>query len=86
MKAPGTKRLKLKYDGPLSKFAFKVNLRHYIMEIVIRNTTAMEVNVELACVKLGVDDDTAVTVLGGAVQVDPFKPTLKAPGTKHLKP
>jgi hypothetical protein len=27
MKAPGTKRLKLKYDGPLSNFAFKFNLR-----------------------------------------------------------
>jgi len=23
---------------------------------------------------------------GGAVQVDPIKPTLKAPGTKRLKP
>jgi hypothetical protein len=24
--------------------------------------------------------------LGGAVEVDPMKPMLKAPGTKHLKP
>jgi hypothetical protein len=29
LKAPGTKRLKLKYDGPLSNFAFKFNLRRY---------------------------------------------------------
>ena len=29
LKAPGTKRLKLKYDEPLSKFAFKFNLRRY---------------------------------------------------------
>jgi hypothetical protein len=29
---PGTKRLKLKYDKPLLYFAFKFNLRRYIME------------------------------------------------------
>ena len=28
--APGTKRLKLKYDEPLSNFAFNFNLRRYI--------------------------------------------------------
>jgi hypothetical protein len=32
MDAPGTKRLKLRYDGPLSYFAFKFNLRRYILE------------------------------------------------------
>jgi hypothetical protein len=31
LKLPGTKRLKLKYDGPVSNFAFRFNLRHYIM-------------------------------------------------------
>jgi hypothetical protein len=30
LKAPGTKRLKLKYDNLLSSIAFKFNLRHYI--------------------------------------------------------
>ena len=30
LKAPGSKRLKLKHDGPLSNFAFKFNLRRYI--------------------------------------------------------
>jgi hypothetical protein len=30
LKVPGTKRLKLKYDEPLSKFAFTFNLRRYI--------------------------------------------------------
>jgi len=30
-KAPGTKRLKLECDGPLSNFAFELNLRCYIM-------------------------------------------------------
>jgi hypothetical protein len=29
LKAPGTKRLKLDYDGPLSNFGFKFNLRRY---------------------------------------------------------
>ena len=29
LKAPGTKRLKLQYDTPLSNFAFKFNLRRY---------------------------------------------------------
>ena len=30
LKTPGTKRLKLIYDGPLSNFAFKLfNLRRY---------------------------------------------------------
>ena len=29
LKAPGTKRLKLKYDATLSNFAFKFNLRRY---------------------------------------------------------
>jgi hypothetical protein len=29
LKAPGTKRLKLELEKPISKFAFKFNLRHY---------------------------------------------------------
>ena len=29
LKAPGTERLKLKYDEPLQKVAFNFNLRHY---------------------------------------------------------
>ena len=32
LKAPGSKRLKLRYDGPLSNFAFKFNLRRYSKE------------------------------------------------------
>jgi len=34
LKAPGTKRFKLRYDGPLSNFAFKFHLRHYIVDHV----------------------------------------------------
>jgi hypothetical protein len=29
LKAPGTERLKLQYDEPPAKFAFRFNLRHY---------------------------------------------------------
>jgi len=32
LKAPGTKRLKLQYDGLLSMFPFKFNLRRYTTE------------------------------------------------------
>jgi len=32
LKPPGTKRLKLKYDKPLSNFAFNFNLRRYTKE------------------------------------------------------
>jgi len=32
-KAPGTIRLKLKYDKLLSSFAFKFNLRRYIADL-----------------------------------------------------
>jgi len=34
--APGTKRFKLKYDVPLSNFAFKFNSRRYIMGILAK--------------------------------------------------
>ena len=37
LKAPRTKRLKLKYDEPISNFAFKFNLRRYT-EVVMGYT------------------------------------------------
>jgi hypothetical protein len=36
LKAPGTKRLKLKRDEPLSKFALKFKLRLYTKEMLQR--------------------------------------------------
>ena len=36
VKAPGTKRLKLKYDKLLSKFAFNFNLRRYNTTMIAR--------------------------------------------------
>jgi hypothetical protein len=35
LKAPGTERLKLKYDGLFSSFAFKFNLRRYNLQSAI---------------------------------------------------
>jgi len=32
LKAPGIKLLKVKYDEPLSNFAFNFNLRHYTLD------------------------------------------------------
>ena len=37
LKPPGTKRLKLKYDGPLSNAAFKFSLRRYTEVLVFRD-------------------------------------------------
>jgi len=43
LKAPGIKLLKLKYDKPLSNFAFKLNLRHYIEGLLQRLSDVNEV-------------------------------------------
>jgi hypothetical protein len=43
LKAPGTKRLKLDYDEPLSNHAFKFNLRRYIPEPVMSLAVAPKV-------------------------------------------
>jgi len=72
LKAPGTKRLKLKHGEQLSNFAFKFNLRRYSP---VQQQRAAESAVALAL----------LTGPGRAVQVDPIKPTLKAPGSKRLK-
>ena len=69
LKAPGTKRLKLKCDILLSTSAFTFNLRRYV-------TALQTFGVALYA--------PIVERLGRAVQVDPIKPTLKAPGTKRL--
>ena len=62
LKAPGTKRLKLKYEKLLSSFTF---------------------NFQLAPLHTG--RHPGVPPRGRAVQVEPMKRVLKAPGTKHLK-
>ena len=64
LKAPGSKRLKLNCDEPLSNFAFKFNLRRYSMSIADGSP--------------GFAGSYDEEYLGRAVQVDPIKPTLKA--------
>jgi len=69
LKASGNERLKLKYDKLLSSCAFNFDLHRY------RKGEAPEPR---AGVRSG-------RVPGEAVQVDPIKPTLKAPGNKRMK-
>ena len=73
LEPPVSKRLKLKCDEPLSNFAFKFNLHRYTKELVEE------------CPAAAAMFAAASEILGRAVQVDPIKPTLKAPGTKRLK-
>ena len=65
MKAPGTKRLKLKYDGLLSNFAFECNLRRYT-----KTNDDLETALETAAAKADEDLETAAAaaaVATGAV-------------------
>jgi len=41
LKEPGSKRLKLKYDGPLSNFGFNFSLRRYIV-VSVRGTMSVQ--------------------------------------------
>ena len=70
LKAPGTKRLYLKYDKLVSTFAFKFNLRRYTASPFLSSSSLPR--------RCGGNR-------GMAVQVDPIKPVLKAPRTKRMK-
>jgi len=72
LKLPETKRVKLKWDEPLSNFAFKFRLRHYI-----KGGGVGWMGTGRALLP--------VHAIGKAVQVDPMKPMLKAPQFKRLK-
>ena len=76
LKAPGTKRLKLKCDVLLSTSAFKSNSRRY-NKAAIKHFEMLNTRVT--------HDPGILARLGKAVQVDPMNPTLKAHGTKRLK-
>jgi len=89
LKPPGTNRLKLKCDKLLSIKAFKFNLRRYI------EATHIPVNVsDVAQVWAKPLPGGAVAALflnmragngeGKAVQVEPVKSKLKAPGTERF--
>ena len=49
LKAPGIKLLKLKYDKPLSNFAFKFNLRRYILEALLDNSKVEDFALPFKC-------------------------------------
>jgi hypothetical protein len=63
LKPPGTKRLKLEYDGLLSNLGFKFNLRRY--------------NLEQQCAKLAMSvakegERQGLTIVHFSAQVEPF--------------
>ena len=70
LNAPGRTRLKLEHVKLLSNFAFNFNLRRYRGD----DTEAR-----------GQEARPGAELRGRAVQVDPMKPRLKAPGTMLLK-
>jgi hypothetical protein len=90
--------LKLSFDDPLSTLNFNFNLRRYsVMLSNLRELVSNSVPVDngftiamseikstelfdLHCLVLDVQN-----IHGGAVQVDPVRPTFKAPATKRLK-
>jgi hypothetical protein len=75
LKAPGTKRLRLKYDGVLSGFAFKSNSRRYSTELL-----------RLSGMLYGfLRHVLREQRLGRPLQIDPMIPKLKPPGTERLK-
>jgi hypothetical protein len=65
LKPPGTKRLKLEYDGPLSNFCFQMQLAplHTGLGFTFYDSFSSMYRRHN----------------GTAVQVDPIKPVLKAP-------
>jgi hypothetical protein len=71
--------LKLKYDTLLSNFAFKFKLRRYTRGEHLLSGQRDDGHVP------GAQGARGGVAQGRAVQVAPFKPTLKAPGTKRLK-
>jgi hypothetical protein len=83
LKAPGTKRLKLEYDGPVSKFAFKISLPPYNKDKTVTVSGVVTGLDKLPIVSNGVV--TGYKTQGKAVQVEPMRSKLKAHGTERLK-
>ena len=53
LKAPGTERLRLECDEPLSNFAFKFNLRRYRLEQVRQLLSSGGARKQVASTKVG---------------------------------
>jgi len=74
LKAPGTKHLKLKYDKPLSNFAFKFNLRRYNVGDMLSRWSDGRLLSNLHRVRMPAP--LPANAPGRAVHVDPMKPKL----------
>jgi hypothetical protein len=87
LKPPGTKRLKLKCDEPLSDFAFKFNLRRYTLEAlaVLRKASAYPVD-QLRAQTDKTFDTAAATEDGGAAGPDGALPPPTVPGQGGAAP
>jgi len=72
-KAPGTELLKLQYDETLSNLAFNVNLRRYSWELRRPGVEGQRQGIHSVGRARGRHGRRPS---GGAVQVDPMKPTL----------
>jgi len=83
LKPPGTKRLKLKCDEPLSNVAFNFNLRRFIL--VAAGRARRRRHGAVARPAGAEPRGAAARRHGRAVQVHPIKATLKPPGTRRLK-
>ena len=85
LKAPGTDRLKLYCDEPLSSFGFKSNLRRYTKGVtaLIAAAEAGKCAAAVALCAAGMSPEH-VNCHGKAVRVDPIKPKLNPPGRYRL--
>jgi len=79
LKAPGAKRLKVKDDEVLFKFAFKIILRRCSWGCVLQ--TSFEDLLGSSAADVAHWD----VIMVRSVQVDPIKPMSKAPGTQRFK-
>jgi hypothetical protein len=74
LKAPGSNRLKLKYDEPLSSFGFK-----------LRRFSPAPAALRLHKLRAEMVNIARSLPTGRVEQVDPMKPKLNAPETKRLQ-
>ena len=83
----------LECDEPLSTFAFKVNLRHYIKELIpefyclpefLDNSNGFDLGVRQDGASVG-DVELPLWAKVGRCNFKPQIPCLKAPGTGALK-
>jgi hypothetical protein len=93
LKAPGSKRLKLKCDNPLSSFAFKFDLRRYneALEEVMRAVEAGGAEHDRVVARLTADgsagaraaERAAAAERGAPLAVDGMSPIHLKPSLRH---